>query len=170
MITVEHVSLPLIAHFKAARLRALKDSPSAFGSTYANESQLTDEDWVKRVAGWNSNGAICYLAMDSGVPCGIVGGKCVVRERKWVDVLSMWVAPTHRRAGLGKTLIDTVESWAVSLGASRLRLTVTSNNASAIDFYRRCGFEMTGKTEPYPNDPALFEYEMAKPLEKLRME
>jgi ribosomal protein S18 acetylase RimI-like enzyme len=41
-----------------------------------------------------------------------------------------------------------------------LILTVTSVNHGAIRFYERLGFRKTGKTEPYPNDPAIFEYEM----------
>lgn len=164
MVTVEQLSMTLLAQFKATRLAALKDTPSAFGSTYAKESQLTDEDWTKRVVDWNSDGAICYLAMDQGAPCGMVAGKRVADQVKWAHVLSMWVAPTHRRARLGMTLIDAVESWARSEAACEMRLMVTSNNATAIAFYEQCGFGMTGKTKPYPNDPALFEYQMAKPL------
>jgi len=41
---------------------------------------------------------------------------------------------------------------------------VTNNNFAAIAFYKRLGFAPTGHTEPYPNDPALIEYEMSKPL------
>jgi hypothetical protein len=47
---------------------------------------------------------------------------------------------------------------------SCLLLMVTSKNSTAIRFYEQCGFAMTGNTGPYPNDPALFEYEMAKSL------
>src|SRR5256884_5442846 len=39
--------------FKAVRFRALQDAPHAFGSTYAEEAQLTDSDWIKRVERWN---------------------------------------------------------------------------------------------------------------------
>jgi len=31
-------------------------------------------------------------------------------------------------------------------------------------FYERLGFIRTGRTEPYPNDPALIEYEMSRPV------
>ena len=41
---------------------------------------------------------------------------------------------------------------------------VTSANLAAISFYQRLGFIRTGRTEPYPNDPAIFEYEMSKPI------
>jgi hypothetical protein len=33
--------------FKTVRLRALQESPTAFGSTYAKESQFSDADWVQ---------------------------------------------------------------------------------------------------------------------------
>jgi ribosomal protein S18 acetylase RimI-like enzyme len=41
---------------------------------------------------------------------------------------------------------------------------VTCNNKAAIMFYQRLGFSLTGRTEPYPNDPALIEYEMSQPV------
>ena len=45
-----------------------------------------------------------------------------------------------------------------------MRLTVTSNNDSAISFYRALGFAFTGGTQPYPNDPDLAEHEMIRPV------
>jgi len=45
-----------------------------------------------------------------------------------------------------------------------LLLMVTSNNDPAIRFYERLGFTKTGRTEPYPNDPNIFEYEMSQPI------
>jgi ribosomal protein S18 acetylase RimI-like enzyme len=41
---------------------------------------------------------------------------------------------------------------------------VTSNNEPAIRFYERLGFTRTGRTEPYPNDPGVIEYEMLRPI------
>jgi ribosomal protein S18 acetylase RimI-like enzyme len=45
-----------------------------------------------------------------------------------------------------------------------LKLMVTSSNQPAIQFYERLGFTMTGRVQPYPNDPGLSEYEMEKSL------
>ena len=57
-------------------------------------------------------------------------------------------------------LVDSVHLWAKSAGVSELGLMVTGNNPAATDFYLRYGFRMTGRTEPYPNDPAVVEHEM----------
>lgn len=51
-------------------------------------------------------------------------------------------------------------SWARSRGLRELNLMVTSVNRSAIEFYQGVGFRMSGYTAPYPNDPAITEYEM----------
>lgn len=79
-------------------------------------------------------------------------------------ILSMWVAPEVRRAGVGRLLIDAVADWAKSRGMRGLKLMVTSVNRGAIEFYQRIGFTMSGKTGPYPNDPAITEYEMILPV------
>jgi ribosomal protein S18 acetylase RimI-like enzyme len=50
------------------------------------------------------------------------------------------------------------------VGARALQLMVTSNNEPATRFYERLGFTRTGRTEPYPNDPVVIEYEMARPI------
>lgn len=164
MISIEALSPGLVGFFKTTRLTALQDTPTAFGSTFAKESQLSDEDWLRRVETWSSGRSVCYLAMDEGAACGIVAGKCDENNRQRADVLSMWVAPAYRRTGLGMRLISSVELWARNLNLYELRLMVTSKNAAAMRFYERCGFTFTGKTRPYPNDPAIFEYEMTKLL------
>ena len=72
----------------------------------------------------------------------------------------MWVASTHRRKGIGRMLVDAVVVWARSQNAQGLWLLVTSDNHTAINFYQRLGFSLTGKTERYRNDPSLLNYEM----------
>ena len=55
-------------HLKRVRLTALKDTPSAFGSTYARESQRSNEDWLKLASVWSRGQSVFYLAMDEGAP------------------------------------------------------------------------------------------------------
>ena len=165
MLVLEQISPKNALTYKRIRLQALQDSPLAFGSTYAKESQISDADWFKRAADWSSDRSIGYLAIGRGAPCGIIAAFLDQDDRSKVHLVSMWVSPSHRRGGIGRTLVEAIQAWARRQGANLLQLMVTNSNHAAIEFYKRNGFTMTGNTEPYPNDPALFEYEMSQPLE-----
>lgn len=162
MVTIERLSPRLVNELKAVRLHALQDMPVAFSGTYARESQLSDQDWLDRASTWSGIRSVCYIALDDGAPCGLIAGKFQEDHPQRADVLSMWVAATHRRMGLGNQLVEAVQAWALQNGAIELRLMVTSKNATAMRFYEKCGFAFTGVTGPYPNDPAIFEFEMVK--------
>ena len=164
MVSIEPITRQNALVFKTARLRALQDAPTAFGSTYAQTAQLTDEDWLRRADQWNGESSMSCLAMDADVPCGIVGCFLDREDSSRAHLVSVWVAPTHRRAGVGRDLVHAVLDWARTNGVGDVCLTVTCNNDAAIGFYRRLGFSFTGGTEPYPNDPDLFEYEMIRPV------
>ena len=150
--------------FKDVRLRALSADPSAFGSTYAEEAGLTDAEWVALAVQRTSDGSTVRLAFTGDVACGIVGAFFEGSDRASARLVSMWVAKEHRGRGVGKALVDAVIAWALESGARTMVLTVTSNNETATRFYQGLGFRKTGRTEPYPNDPALFEHEMALDL------
>ena len=154
-ITPDHA-----ASYRDVRLRALKDSPSAFGSTYAREILLTDADWQQRSANLDGVTKIGFLAMDASTTCGIVACFRDEQDPARAEVISMWVAPSHRGTGLSAALIDAIHAWATSRNIQTLKLMVTSNNVPAIAFYERCGFRRTGNTVPYSLDPESRELEM----------
>jgi ribosomal protein S18 acetylase RimI-like enzyme len=148
--------------FREIRLRALQDSPAAFASTYAREAAFDDAEWARRVQVWNGDQGIGFLAIDEGVPCGIAGA--LLETPAQAQLVSMWIAPDYRQRGVGRSLVESVVAWADLRGLHLITLMVTSVNESALRFYERLGFTRTGRTEPYPNDPALFEWEMARSL------
>jgi ribosomal protein S18 acetylase RimI-like enzyme len=160
MITLERIAPHNALVFKTIRLRALRSDPTAFGSTYAKESQLSDQEWVTRSLRWSSDGFIAYLAFDEENACGLVACYIDEHDSQRAHVISMWVDPAWRRAGVGTVLVHGLKAWASARQLRELRLMVTHVNTGAIDFYERLGFRQTGKTEPYPNDPAITEYEM----------
>jgi ribosomal protein S18 acetylase RimI-like enzyme len=164
MIAIEAITLEYVAVFKEIRLCALQDTPSAFGSTYARESQLTDDEWRSRVTRWSGESGIGFLALENGVACGVAGCFLHPDDRTRAQLISMWTAPAHRQRGVGRMLIDEVTAWARLRGATFLDLFVVSSNERAQHFYERLGFVRTGRTLPYPHDPALIEYEMAREI------
>jgi ribosomal protein S18 acetylase RimI-like enzyme len=150
--------------FKEVRLRALRDTPQAFISTYAQESQFSDSEWLARAAGMDGERRVGFLAMDGENACGLVGSYLDQNDPTQAYLISMWAAPTHRQQGVGRRLVEEVFQWVHSRKAQTLLLMVTSNNESAIRFYERLGFTRTGRTEPYPNDSAFIDYEMSRPI------
>jgi ribosomal protein S18 acetylase RimI-like enzyme len=162
MIAIRSITPQDAMLFKAVRLGALQDTPSAFGSTYAEESQLSDAQWLNRATNWSGEFRVMLLAMDGNEVCGIAGSYVDPNDATRAQLISMWTAPTHRQRGIGRLLISEVLAWARQRDVRTLQLMVTSSNETAIRFYEGLGFTRTGRTEPYPNDPALIEYEMSR--------
>jgi ribosomal protein S18 acetylase RimI-like enzyme len=59
-------------------------------------------------------------------------------HRGWINYLA--TEPSHRRHGIGRALIAEVERLLASAGCPKINLQVRSENAAAIDFYRRLGY------------------------------
>ncbi len=164
MLTLAPVTPAAALLYRDVRLRALRDDPSAFGSTYAVEAPLTDSDWRVRAAGWDGDRSVCYLALDGTLACGLAGGHLDAERPGVAHLVSVWVDPAHRGRGVAQRLVGAVVAWARGQGVRRLYLLVTTGNEAATGLYRRLGFVPTGHTGPHPHDPALTDTEMVLAL------
>jgi ribosomal protein S18 acetylase RimI-like enzyme len=59
-----------------------------------------------------------------------------------IEVYSLFVDASHRRAGIGSVLLRIAEHEARKLSAVAVHLTTTLDNVVAIDFYLRHGYQM----------------------------
>jgi ribosomal protein S18 acetylase RimI-like enzyme len=167
MIRIELVSIEKLDLYRRTRLAALQDTPLAFGSTYARESAFDVSVWRERIERNQTDQSCCYLAIDDARTSEIAAGLAGVfieKDPTRATLVSMWVAPEYRRAGLGKKLVEACTEWCRARNLRTIDLLVTDWNAGAIRFYEGLGFTMTGKSEPYPNDPNMVEYEMVHEL------
>ena len=57
-------------------------------------------------------------------------------------LISADVTPRCRRGGWGRRLLAEAESWLLQQGIHTLRARVAAPNASAISFYRACGYRI----------------------------
>ena len=74
MITIRPMRPDESATLRGMRLRALSDTPLAFGSTFAKESAFTDQDWRDRAQQWNGpESSRMFFAFDGESCCGIIG-------------------------------------------------------------------------------------------------
>ncbi len=142
------------------RLAALRQAPSAFGSTYAREAAFFEEQWRGRIISDRSVTYFAYLP-ENPEPAGLAG---VYVEDDVANVVSMWVRPAARGRGAGEALIEATADWAQARGHACLLLWVTESNAPARKLYERCGFALTGERQPLPSDPTLPEVRMRRPL------
>lgn len=91
-------------------------------------------------------GAISMIAEGEG---GIAGFAIVAvraeRGARIGHIVTLDVDPARRRHGVGKLLMDALMERCREDGAAVMRLEVAVDNESAIRFYRRLGFEATGR-------------------------
>ncbi len=133
--------------WRELRLTALTEAPQAFGSRLADWTGDNDveERWRGRLSIAGSHNVVALVrdraaGMASGVPTS---------EDGVVELISMWVAPHARGAGVGDALVSEVSRWARSVDALVLRLSVAEDNAPAVHLYERHGFRFTSEV----NDP-----------------
>jgi N-acetylglutamate synthase-like GNAT family acetyltransferase len=66
-------------------------------------------------------------------------------ERGQALVLHVRVHPARRRVGIGRRLMDALESRAAELGCEELFLDIASNQPEAVAFYRSIGYAAIGR-------------------------
>ena len=130
------------------RLRALADSPSAFGSTLAREQAFGEADWRRRL-----ESGYCFLAWADDRPVGCVAGIADEDPPGEHQLVAMWVEPDHRGTSAATELVEAVCGQARADGAVAVRLSVADGNDRARRFYERLGFVPTGERSPLPSNP-----------------
>src|SRR4030067_246818 len=80
--------------YKDLRLRALADSPDAFGSTLAAEQDSSDLDWSSRLASGAGSGLDLPLVAEvDGEPVGLAWGRIDRSDPGLAYLYQRWVAP-----------------------------------------------------------------------------
>src|ERR1700722_5517306 len=143
------------------RLEALRDAPSAFGSTHQREAGQPEAHWHDRIA--RGGTFLAYLPdLSPSAPAGLIGG--YPEDPQTVELVSMYVRPGARGRGVGDALVATVLDWASKRNATTVHLWVTDTNAAARALYERCGFTLTGERQQLPSDPTVGEVAMSRTL------
>ncbi|HEX7111577.1 MAG TPA: GNAT family N-acetyltransferase [Mizugakiibacter sp.] len=149
-MTIRPLDTADAAAYQRLRLLALRESPTAFSASYEDEAGRSLDDVAARIAP-AKDGSICMLGVFE--QDALAGFVAVVRPqraklRHAVELAGMYVAPVHRRRGLGRALLDAAIAHARALdGVRQIRLGVNAANAAAVALYRAGGFAHCG-TEP----------------------
>jgi ribosomal protein S18 acetylase RimI-like enzyme len=132
--------------FRALRLRALREEPEAFGSSWEEENARPLEQTVARL---QAEGITAFGGFDDA---GKLAGMVRLRRQDGVkaehkaDIISMYVAPEVRGRGLGRMLLGAAIAQARSTpGIEQLLLAVNTTNTPARNLYLAMGFEPFGR-------------------------
>ena len=136
--------------YKVLRLRSLADSPDAFGRTLAEEQERSDTEWSNRIASSApSNIDLPLVAEVDDQAIGLAWGRIEKSNPDVATLYQMWVAPKHRRHGLGQSLLETIITWSRDKNANYLELGVTFYDSPAMRLYKRAGFEPVGNPRQF---------------------
>ncbi|MDE2604425.1 MAG: GNAT family N-acetyltransferase [Burkholderiales bacterium] len=127
--------------YRALRLRALRDHPDAFTSSWEDDRSQPVEAAAQRLAAHAFWGAY-----RGGELVGIVGLEREPRakSRHKASVVGMYVAPEAAGRGVGRALLEALLAHARAEGIASLVLTVTEGNAQARRLYAAAGFRSFG--------------------------
>jgi len=131
------------ADYRALRLRALREHPEAFTSSWKEDAGAPLSLSQARLA---DSRQTFWGAFEGGALCGVVGLERLPRakERHKGWVVGMYVAPEAAGRRCGTALLEALLAQARSEGLQDLLLTVTEGNDVALRCYRRAGFAAFG--------------------------
>jgi ribosomal protein S18 acetylase RimI-like enzyme len=130
------------------RLQSLLDSPHAFTSAFGVELGWNEHQWQRRL-----ETATWVMAAERRQPVGIVGLTAGEDGLHYME--SIWVAPTHRRQGVFRSMLRKCMEIGQERGLDRLQLWVLDTNATVAGAYTRLGFVLSGKPQEF--EPGRFE-------------
>ena len=96
----------------------------------------------------------------SGGDGRLVGGASGYTHWGWLFVRTLWVHEDHRGAGVGRSLLELIESEAARRGCHSSHL--DTYDFQAVGFYEKLGYRTFGELDNYP--PGHRRYFLARPL------
>ena len=130
------------------RLRALREEPESFGSSYEESVLRPVTHMEERFRAARASGGGFTLGAFDGV--ALVGTATLVREegrknRHIAGIYGVYVAPEARGCGIGRAVMEALIARARSMsGLEQLHLAVVSANPPARSLYLALGFQVYG--------------------------
>jgi RimJ/RimL family protein N-acetyltransferase len=145
------------------------ESDANFMLIEAGERKTTPEQQRKQLERieQQSNSTIFVAQLEQGRLVGYliaIGGS--VKRTKHSAYLVIGILEEYRGCGIGTSLFQRLEEWAIKSNISRLELTVVTQNEAAIALYKKSGFEIEGikRKSLMVDDEFYNEYLMSKLL------
>ena len=147
-ITIRSLNENYACDFQELRLRALKEHPDAFGSTYERESAYSLDFVAERLRlSAESRNNFTLGAFRQEELLGVVGFRRIdgEKEQHRGHIWGMYVRSEEQGKGIGKALLSKAIDLAESLpGLKQIELDVVTRNKQARNLYASLGFVSYG--------------------------
>jgi len=142
-ITVRVLGVEDWQQYRAARLDALQESPSAFPVTYEEEAAADEASWRARMSR-----SYRFVAEREGRVVGVVSLGHDPLDPESADVFGLYVSPDARSTGVSWRLVQAAARQARADGCREVSYWVGTENARAIAFAANFGFRPAGERRP----------------------
>ncbi|MBT8417921.1 MAG: GNAT family N-acetyltransferase [Silicimonas sp.] len=128
--------------FKTLRLASLRDAPDNFAQDHDAIADDPPDAWQAAL-----KQRVTYAAFDDSTPIGLAAyiADDPSRMSHRAHLINVWVDPAWRGAGRAEALVRAVEEAARSDGILQFELEVNAENARAVAFYHRLGYQTVGR-------------------------
>lgn len=149
------------------RLENAREHPISYGATFDQTLAFDEEAWRMRARRGDQADAASYVVLQRATGRWVGMMACQLGDEHGPEpvLTGVYVSPAVRGPafGVADALVERVTAW-VAPRASHLRLWVYEGSEPALRFYRRHGFQETGRTRPTDLPPNGTLLEMAAPL------
>lgn len=134
------------AAFQTLRLAALKDTPSAFGSSYEEEKDFPASFIEGRLAEKADRGPFGAFEGETLVGLVALGRENMLKLAHKALIWGLYVKPEARGKGIARALLLEALSLARSVSeVKQVNLCVNASNADAIHLYESVGLKAFGR-------------------------
>jgi ribosomal protein S18 acetylase RimI-like enzyme len=133
------------ATFQSLRLLGLQECPSAFASSFEEESPTRIDVVAERLVTRTDRAVLGAFEEQALVGVVAVQREELLKLAHKAFIWGLYVAPTARRAGIARRLVVEALSFAASsLAVVQVNLGVNAKNVAAIALYKGVGFKQFG--------------------------
>lgn len=165
MLAVRRIREGEGARLRELRLRALKEAPYAFATSFQKAAARSAQHWDDFARNSSAGEAqVTFVAAEHDRWLAMASAFVSSDEPCIGHLVQVWVDPSCRRLGLGRQLVEAVADWTRERGLTQLKTSVTEGNERAEALYEAAGFLLTCERRPLASDSSLTEVVLTRYL------
>ena len=141
MIVVKKLKEDRWKEYRNLLLEALNKEPTAFGSSYDEEKNLSENEWRKRI-----RNTLFALSKNKLIGMVVYTYNTKIKTKHVANIFGIYVTKECRGQGVGMKLIDNVlTEIQKSKDVVKIKLTVNPKQKAAVKLYKKYGFKIVGR-------------------------